>query len=64
MCKQLKKLILDPISAKFPIWFLNRRKDIETGADLHLFNVRYSIHIKKMTLKEKELPPVGEVIVT
>ena len=32
----IEKLILDPISAKFPIWFLNRRKDIETGADLHL----------------------------
>ena len=34
--KTIEKLILDPISAKFPIWFLNRRKDIETGADLHL----------------------------
>ena len=32
----IEKLILDPISAKFPTWFLNRRKDIETGADLHL----------------------------
>jgi small subunit ribosomal protein S13 len=32
----IEKLILDPISAKFPIWFLNRRKDIETGSDLHL----------------------------
>ena len=32
----IEKLILDPISANFPTWFLNRRKDIETGADLHL----------------------------
>ena len=32
----IEKLILDPISAEFPIWFLNRRKDIETGSDLHL----------------------------
>ena len=36
MYKQLKKLITDPIGGNFPIWFLNRRKDIETGADLHL----------------------------
>jgi small subunit ribosomal protein S13 len=32
----IEKLITDPIGGKFPIWFLNRRKDIETGADLHL----------------------------
>ncbi len=32
----IEKLILDPINANFPTWFLNRRKDIETGADLHL----------------------------
>ncbi|MDF2426657.1 MAG: 30S ribosomal protein S13 [Nitrosopumilus sp.] len=32
----IEKLILDPIASNVPIWFLNRRKDIETGADLHL----------------------------
>lgn len=32
----IEKLILDPIAGNVPIWFLNRRKDIETGADLHL----------------------------
>jgi small subunit ribosomal protein S13 len=34
--KGIEKLITDPINGNFPIWFLNRRKDIETGADLHL----------------------------
>ena len=34
--KAIEKLILDPINGNFPTWFLNRRKDIETGADLHL----------------------------
>jgi len=34
--KGIEKLITDPINGKFPTWFLNRRKDIETGADLHL----------------------------
>ena len=32
----IEKVITDPIANKIPIWFLNRRKDIETGADLHL----------------------------
>ncbi len=32
----IEKLITDPVANNFPIWFLNRRKDIETGADLHL----------------------------
>ena len=32
----IEKLITDPIASNFPIWFLNRRKDIETGANLHL----------------------------
>jgi len=32
----IEKLITDPIASNIPTWFLNRRKDIETGADLHL----------------------------
>lgn len=32
----IEKVITDPIASNIPIWFLNRRKDIETGADLHL----------------------------
>ena len=32
----IEKLITDPIASNIPTWFLNRRKDIETGANLHL----------------------------
>ena len=32
----IEKLITDPIAGNFPTWFVNRRKDIETGNDLHL----------------------------
>jgi len=32
----IEKLITDPSSANFPSWFLNRRKDFETGKDIHL----------------------------
>ena len=33
----IEKLITNPSEGNFPTWFLNRRKDIETGKDLHLF---------------------------
>jgi small subunit ribosomal protein S13 len=53
--QSIEKLILDPISAKFPTWFLNRRKDIETGSDLHLltsdipFTLRNDIERERIT---------------
>ena len=31
----IEKLITDPPSSNFPSWFLNRRKDVETGKDIH-----------------------------
>ena len=53
--QSIEKLILDPISGNFPIWFLNRRKDIETGANLHLltsdipFTLRNDIERERIT---------------
>ena len=49
----IEKVIQDPQSSNFPTWFLNRRKDAETGKDLHLvtsdiaFNVRNDIEREK-----------------
>jgi len=51
----IEKLITDPIGGNFPIWFLNRRKDIETGGDLHLltsdipFTLRNDIERERIT---------------
>jgi len=51
----IEKLILNPIEGNFPIWFLNRRKDIETGTDLHLltsdipFTLRNDIERERIT---------------
>ena len=51
----IEKLITDPINANFPTWFLNRRKDIETGKDLHLltsdipFTLRNDIERERIT---------------
>ena len=51
----IEKLITDPIGGNFPSWFLNRRKDIETGANLHLltsdipFTLRNDIERERVT---------------
>jgi small subunit ribosomal protein S13 len=51
----IEKLITDPTGGNFPIWFLNRQKDIETGADLHLltsdipFTLRNDIERERIT---------------
>jgi small subunit ribosomal protein S13 len=51
----IEKVITDPIASNIPIWFLNRRKDIETGADLHLltsdipFTLRNDIERERIT---------------
>ena len=51
----IEKLILNPVEAKFPLWFLNRQRDIETGKDLHLltsdipFTLRNDIERERIT---------------
>ena len=51
----IEKLISDPVGGNFPTWFLNRRKDIETGANLHLltsdipFTLRNDIERERIT---------------
>jgi len=51
----IEKLIADPSSANFPSWFLNRRKDIETGKDIHIltsdvdFTLRNDIERERIT---------------
>lgn len=53
--QQIEKLIMDPVSGNFPSWFLNRRKDVETGKDLHLltsdidFTLRNDIERERVT---------------
>ena len=53
--QSIEKLFLNPIEAKFPLLFLNRRKDIETGKDMHLltsdipFTLRNDIERERVT---------------
>lgn len=51
----IEKAMKNPSSLNMPSWFLNRRKDIDSGKDLHLitsdieFNVRNDIEREKNT---------------
>lgn len=53
--KLIENIIKNPSSVNFPSWFLNRRKDLPTGKDLHLitsdieFSVRTDVEREKAT---------------
>lgn len=53
--QSIEKLITNPIAGNFPVWFLNRRKDIETGVNMHLltsdipFTLRNDIERERIT---------------
>ena len=53
--QSIEKIILDPKSSNFPTWFLNRRKDVESGKDMHLitsdieFTIRNDIERERIT---------------
>ncbi len=47
----IEKIIKEPTG--FPIWFLNRRKDIETGKNLHLIDSDITLKIRKDLEREK-----------
>ena len=51
----IEKLITNPLAGNFPNWFLNRRKDVETGNTIHLltsdidFTLRNDIERERIT---------------
>ncbi|MCE9651605.1 MAG: 30S ribosomal protein S13 [Nitrosarchaeum sp.] len=53
--QSIEKLITNPVAGNFPTWFLNRRKDIETGSNMHLltsdipFTLRNDIERERIT---------------
>ena len=49
----IEKMIQDPKSQNFPIWFLNRQKDIETGDDIHLVTSDIAFQIRNDVEREK-----------
>ena len=51
----IEKIIENPKAANFPIWFLNRRQDIETGEDMHLVTSDIAFNIRNDVEREKAL---------
>ena len=53
--KSIEQILQNPAGASFPAWFLNRRKDVETGEDKHLltsdieFTVRNDIERERIS---------------
>ncbi|MGI0003036.1 MAG: 30S ribosomal protein S13, partial [Nitrosopumilaceae archaeon] len=44
--KSIENIIKNPDSAKFPSWFLNRRKDLPTGKDVHLITSDIELSVR------------------
>jgi len=52
---RIEALLKDPLKAGFPAWFLNRRKDIETGSDRHLLTSDIEFTVRNDVEREKAL---------
>lgn len=52
---KIEALLKDPLKAGFPAWFLNRRKDIETGEDRHLLTSDIEFTVRNDVEREKAL---------
>ena len=51
--KSIENIIQNPTSSNFPSWFLNRRKDIETGEDKHLITSDIDFTVRNDVEREK-----------
>ncbi|SVC56626.1 uncharacterized protein METZ01_LOCUS309480, partial [marine metagenome] len=49
----IENIIKNPLSSNFPPWFLNRRKDIETGDDKHLLTSDIAFTVRNDIEREK-----------
>ncbi len=49
----IENTIKNPLSSNFPPWFLNRRKDIETGDDKHLLTSEIEFTVRNDIEREK-----------
>ena len=47
--EKIEDIITNPVKYGIPAWLLNRRKDLETGKDIHLLRLRPGCFKQKMT---------------
>jgi len=51
--KSIENVIKNPSTSNFPSWFLNRRKDVETGEDKHLLTSDIAFTVRNDIEREK-----------
>jgi len=51
--QSIESIIKNPSGSNFPSWFLNRRKDIETGEDKHLITSDIAFTVRNDVEREK-----------
>jgi len=51
--KSIENIIKNPSASNFPSWFLNRRKDVETGEDKHLITSDIAFTVRNDIEREK-----------
>ena len=51
--QSIENLIKNPSSENFPIWFFNRRKDLETGKNMHLITSDIALTVRNDIEREK-----------
>ena len=51
--KSIENIIKNPSTSNFPSWFLNRRKDVETGEDKHLITSDIAFTVRNDIEREK-----------
>jgi len=51
--KSIENVIKNPSASNFPSWFLNRRKDVETGEDKHLLTSDIDFTVRNDVEREK-----------
>ncbi len=49
----IEKVLRDPGAAGFPAWFLNRRKDVATGKDMHLLTSDIEFTVRNDVERER-----------
>ena len=49
----IESIIKNPSASNFPSWFLNRRKDVETGEDKHLLTSDIAFTVRNDIEREK-----------
>lgn len=53
--ERIEQIIKEPTKFGLPAWLLNRRKDLETGKDLHLIRADLDLRIKMDIKQMKEI---------